>query len=475
MFMRVFLLILVLFSLLGCKKNNYSTPEIKINSLISVGFYDLTFSVTPILDGGSEIIELGLEYSTDLSFNNLLRKPGLNNLTNQNISIVGLNSGNFYYVRAYIKNKAGLSAISNTFFVRTSNIDGTPSIITQDINSVNLYSAECRSTIFSIGNSSIIQSGVCYSLTTSPDITDSVVYTNYLNPGDFISSVNNLTPGTTYFVRSFAKNSTGICYGNELSFTTLFPQLPSVQTNSISSITSNSIVAFGSLTEIGTSQVNNRGFCWSTSPNPDLNNDHSSNGTSLGDFSHNITNLTPNTTYYIRSYATNNEGTKFGNQLTATTLPPPPVLISTNNCSSLNGINSSYTYWTGTAYTTTPWLVFNNGFLNDYIKADNPSLSGGDALGGHIEFQNTFTNDGFIKLWIKTPNPGYNNIIPQLYVDGILQVTPQIVGGSVSSFDWAQIKTSDISAGTHTIKLLWPQVSQYYYYSVDEIEFWEYP
>lgn len=152
-----------------------------------------------------------------------------------------------------------------------------------------------------------------------------------------------------------------------------------------------------------------------------------------------------------------------------------PVLISTNNCSSLNGINSSYTYWTGTVYTTTPWLVFNNGFLNEYIKADNPSLTGTDALGGFIEFQYTFTNNGFIKLWVKTPNPGSNNIIPQLYIDGVLQTTPQIIGGSISSFDWMQIQTVNIPAGAHTIKFLWPQVSQFYYYSVDEIEFWEYP
>ena len=474
--MRILLFMLLILSLTGCKKNNFSNPEIKINTLVSVGYYDLSFSVSTVKDGESEITEIGLEYSSDVSFSNSIKKSGTVNLTTQTISLDGLNSGNFYYVRAYIKNKAGFTALSNYFFVRTSNLDGTPSIISEEIISVDLYSAECRSRIFSVGNSSIIESGVCYSLTSTPDIADSVVYTNYLNPGDFISSMSGLLPGTTYFVRSFAKNSTGICYGNELSFTTLFPQIPTVQTNSTSSITSNSIVVSGTLSEFGTSQVSNRGFCWSTSPNPNLTNDFSVNGSSLGDFSHNILNLLPNTTYYLRAYATNNEGTAFGNQLIVTTLPPPPVLISTNNCSNLSGINSNYTYWNGSTYTNTPWTVFTNGgYLNEFIRADNPNLSGGDALAGNIEFQNTFTNDGFIKFWIKTPNPGYNNIVPEIYVDGILQSSPQMVGGDISSFYWMQLKSSNISAGNHTIKINWPQVSQYNYYSVDEIEFWEYP
>ncbi|MFA7010235.1 MAG: FISUMP domain-containing protein [Bacilli bacterium] len=64
------------------------------------------------------------------------------------------------------------------------------------------------------------------------------------------------------------------------------------------------------------SRLRTFGFCWSTSENPTTKNSKTTNTTYLGTYSYNITGLSPNTTYYVRAYATNAEGTAYGEQKT---------------------------------------------------------------------------------------------------------------------------------------------------------------
>ena len=75
----------------------------------------------------------------------------------------------------------------------------------------------------------------------------------------------------------------------------------------------------GTVTDDGHAAVTTRGVCWSTSPNPTLSGNHTSDGAGLGGFTSILSNLTPNTTYYVRAYATNSVGTAYGEQLTFTT------------------------------------------------------------------------------------------------------------------------------------------------------------
>ena len=55
-----------------------------------------------------------------------------------------------------------------------------------------------------------------------------------------------------------------------------------------------------------------RGVCWSsTNSTPTISNSISNNGTGIGSFSSSMTGLLPNTTYYVRAYATNSVGTAY--------------------------------------------------------------------------------------------------------------------------------------------------------------------
>jgi len=90
--------------------------------------------------------------------------------------------------------------------------------------------------------------------------------------------------------------------------------LPSVNISSIDNITGTTADCDCEVTYEGWRRVTARGVCWSTSENPTTSNSKTTNGTGLGTYTSNITGLSPNTTYYVRAYATNAEGTAYGDQ-----------------------------------------------------------------------------------------------------------------------------------------------------------------
>jgi len=90
-------------------------------------------------------------------------------------------------------------------------------------------------------------------------------------------------------------------------------------TTQITSYNVNSAIAGGVVTDDGGASVTARGVCWSTSEDPDLGDDFTSDGTGIGPFTSNITGLSGGITYYVRAYATNSEGTKYGTQYSFTT------------------------------------------------------------------------------------------------------------------------------------------------------------
>jgi uncharacterized protein (TIGR02145 family) len=88
-----------------------------------------------------------------------------------------------------------------------------------------------------------------------------------------------------------------------------------ITTSAVSEITSNAATTGGNISNDGGNPVSQRGVCWSTSPNPTTTDNVTNNGNGLGSFTSNLSGLTANTTYYIRSYAVNSAGIFYGNEL----------------------------------------------------------------------------------------------------------------------------------------------------------------
>ena len=94
---------------------------------------------------------------------------------------------------------------------------------------------------------------------------------------------------------------------------------PAVTTSAVSNIGANSATSGGNVTSDGGATVTARGVCWNTTGTPTLSDSHTTDGTGTGTFTSSITGLQPNTTYYVRAYATNSVGTLYGNEVTFTT------------------------------------------------------------------------------------------------------------------------------------------------------------
>jgi uncharacterized protein (TIGR02145 family) len=107
---------------------------------------------------------------------------------------------------------------------------------------------------------------------------------------------------------------------------------PTVTTATVSEITQTSAVSGGNVTNNGGDDVTARGICWSTTSNPTITSSKTSNGTGNGSFTSNLTQLTSNTLYHIKAYATNSVGTAYGDELTFTTtavisaVPDAPII-----------------------------------------------------------------------------------------------------------------------------------------------------
>ena len=95
---------------------------------------------------------------------------------------------------------------------------------------------------------------------------------------------------------------------------------PVVTTIDITEITETSAVAGGDVTSDGGAEVTARGVCWSVNPNPTIDDKHTEDGAGVGNFTSNITELTTNTVYHLRAYATNEVGTSYGEEVTFTTM-----------------------------------------------------------------------------------------------------------------------------------------------------------
>ena len=95
--------------------------------------------------------------------------------------------------------------------------------------------------------------------------------------------------------------------------------VPSVTTSEVSDVSGVTAVCGGEVTAEGGAEVTERGVCWGTEPNPTVEDSHTSDGTGTGEFVSTLTDLVPNTNYYVRAYATNSVGTVYGEVMSFTT------------------------------------------------------------------------------------------------------------------------------------------------------------
>jgi len=170
-------------------------------------------------------------------------------------------------------------------------IVGEPVVTTADVTDIAASTAKCGGEVVMEKGYELSARGVCWSTSPNPTIEDNHTVDGE-GKGSFESDISGLTESTTYYVRAYATNEYGTGYGEEKSFTTSAKTLPQVTTTSVTSISTISAVCGGNVTSDGNATITARGVCWSTSPNPTINNSKTINGSGIGSFTSNITGLT---------------------------------------------------------------------------------------------------------------------------------------------------------------------------------------
>jgi hypothetical protein len=248
-------------------------------------------------------------------------------LTGNNLSITGNTAATIIDLSPYLDNTNLTEAqvdvmVSNNGFL-LSEVDGS---ITNEIQNLSQVLTEGNN-----ANAQNIQNVGGLTVGTTTGATSAIVDVSSTSKG-FLpprmtqvqrDAIANPTEGLIVWCTDCGLNGLlsafdGVGWVN-ISLSNPSGTVPTVSTHPISSFGFSSATTTGTVLSDGGAPILSRGICYSTSPNPNISNNITQPVGGLGQFSELLTGLDTGTTYFLRAYATNVNGTAYGNQVSFTT------------------------------------------------------------------------------------------------------------------------------------------------------------
>ena len=304
------------------------TPEATTQSSTNVSTVSATLNGAVNANHASTMVTF--DYGTTEAYgNSVVATPNPvtgNTSTIVSADVAGLHPGTEYHFRVKAVSSFGTVYGEDVTFTTLGQV---PTVVTREASNVQVTTATMNGTVNANHLPTVFSFE--YGSTTSYGYTASPAQNQLTGYTDVNASINliGLDGGTTYHYRVVATNQLGTTYGDDVSFTT--DATITLSTNPISGVTYSSAVVGGNITNEGGSSITSRGVCWSKNPNPTTSNDYTIDGAGTGSFTSQIKCLDEMSIYYVRAYATNSEGTVYGDQRSFTTEPCPiafnPTLI----------------------------------------------------------------------------------------------------------------------------------------------------
>jgi hypothetical protein len=179
-----------------------------------------------------------------------------------------------------------------------------------------------------------------------------------------------------------------------------------------------------------------------------------------------IVNLESAKNYFIRGYIITNEGVIYStDNLNIITPTEGAVLIKEIDLSSLQNINSM-TYPYG-ANSSSAWQISTTNCQ------EAPCITSNQSHGGFIEFNTSIPSSGYLEFWVNSFNPGYNNIIPKVIINGVANNDIEILSTNNSSFYFTKLRVNNIYAGFLNVNIEFVENRNLVTsYIIDEIKFY---
>ena len=142
--------------------------------------------------------------------------------------------------------------------------------------------------------------------------------------GKYAAQLTDLQDNTTYYIRYAVSNKYSSAVTEEvMEFQTLPCTAPTIALDSIADVWDNRAKAYLHLIFDGGASVTDMGICWSKQIHPTIEDIHKSTKDTVAVLD--MTDLQPNTTYYIRAYAVNRVGVSYSEEQEFTTYALPEV------------------------------------------------------------------------------------------------------------------------------------------------------
>ena len=270
----------------------------------------------------------------------------------------------------YAGNRASIRCIKD--------IRERPIVNTVQITNITSDGATINCNVVSDCGYSVSRRGIIYSYyDRNPQVFNSLYVGNGSGTGTYSVALTGLSPNSKYFVRANARNAGGDGLGDTFEFWT-GSSTPYVTTKEVTDIEVTTASGGGNVISDGGATVTVRGICWNTTGNPTTSNSYTTDGSGTGDYNSSITGLSAGNLYYVRAYATNANGTGYGNEVTFVTSGVSVPSVALNSITSITTtaatIAGNVTYGGGSTVTTRGAVYNTSG--NPNIDDDDYTTSG---------------------------------------------------------------------------------------------------